>query len=112
MEIRCLSCGQEIPDRDMGKCPSCGKPRDNSTKSYGAPVRPIIFPYRRRTPEGEAPLTWCNDVVLIRDYFTFWHGLDWESPGSGLEFLRLLITFYRGNHLERIRRVRADLNKR
>lgn len=67
----------------------------------------------RHTPPGETPLSWANDVALFRSYFEFWHGLDWTAPGSGLEFLRLLLTHYKGNHLERIRRVRADLqNKR
>lgn len=67
---------------------------------------------RTRTPALMTPLTWANDVILIKQYFTFWHGLDWTAPASGEEFLRILITYYRGNHLERIRRVRADLNKR
>lgn len=54
-------------------------------------------------------VTWANDVALICKYFAFWHSLDWTAPGSGLEFLRLLLGNYRGNALERIRRVRAEI---
>jgi len=61
---------------------------------------------RVRTILSLYPETRVNDWVLFTRYFEHWHGLD---PEAIRPLFEILATEYKGNHFERIRRVRAHV---